>query len=83
MLLACLTSQLQTLTGDSLSGVLRLVKATCQSSLTNSLLHSFDLNLVWFKGCLSQIREMYVSITGNYIDLSGGGYIFLGPSFCH
>jgi hypothetical protein len=25
---------------------------------------------------------MYVSITGNYIDLSGEGYIFWGPSHC-
>ena len=25
---------------------------------------------------------MYVSIIGNYIDLSDGGYIFWGPSLC-
>ena len=26
---------------------------------------------------------MYVSITGNYIDLLGEGYIFLGPCHCY
>jgi hypothetical protein len=47
MLLACLNKSTENVDWRQ---SFRLVNVTCSSSLTKSLLHSFDLNLVWFKG---------------------------------